>query len=56
MKLDGSDFSLWDSFGRYGGYGAGFATGLLGFIQVFWDSNRQAIQDKISETVVIYEK
>lgn len=56
VKLDGSDFSLWDSFGRYGGYGAGFATGLLGFIQVFWDSNRQAIQDKISETVVIYEK
>ncbi|HBS43105.1 MAG TPA: hypothetical protein DEA26_10520 [Oceanospirillales bacterium] len=56
VKLDGSDFSLWDSFGRYGGYGAGFATGLLGFVQVFWDANRQAIQDKIAETVVIYEK
>lgn len=56
VKLDGSDFSLWDSFGRYGGYGAGFATGLLGFIQIYWDANRQAIQDKIAETVVIYEK
>ena len=40
-------------FGRYGGYGAGFATGLLGFLQVYWDPNRQAIQDKISATVVI---
>ncbi len=56
VKLDGSDFSLWESFGRYGGYGAGFATGLLGFIQIYWDANRQAIQDKIAETVVIYEK
>ncbi len=55
VKLDGSAFSLWDSFGRYGGYGAGFATGLLGFIQIYWDANRQAIQDKIAETVVIKE-
>jgi uncharacterized RDD family membrane protein YckC len=53
MQLDGSSLSLWDSFGRYGGYGAGIATGLLGFIQVFWDPNRQAIHDKISATVVI---
>ena len=40
-------------YGRYGGYGAGFATGLLGFAQIFWEPNRQAIQDKISETLVI---
>ena len=53
IKLDGSTLDLWESFGRYGGYGAGFATGLLGFLQVFWDPNRQAIQDKISETLVI---
>ena len=32
---------------------AGFATGLLGFAQVFWDANRQAIHDRISGTVVI---
>jgi uncharacterized RDD family membrane protein YckC len=44
---------LWDSFGRYGGYGAGLATGLLGFIQIYWDPNRQAIHDKISATIVI---
>lgn len=53
IQLDGTGISLWDAFGRYGGYGAGFATGLLGFIQIFWDANRQAIQDKISATVVI---
>lgn len=53
ISLDGSKLGLWDAFGRYGGYGAGFATGLLGFMQVFWDANRQAIQDKISATVVI---
>jgi uncharacterized RDD family membrane protein YckC len=53
IQLDGTYMSAWDSFGRYGGYGAGFATGLLGFFQIYWDSNRQAIQDKISATVVI---
>jgi hypothetical protein len=53
IKLDGSTLNVWESFGRYGGYGAGLATGLLGFLQIFWDPNRQAIQDKISETLVI---
>lgn len=53
IQLDGTPLSLWASFGRYGGYGAGFATGLLGFAQVYWDPNRQAIQDKISSTVVV---
>lgn len=53
IKLDNKPLNLWESFGRYGGYAAGFATGLSGFLQVFWDPNRQAIQDKISETLVI---
>jgi hypothetical protein len=53
IQLDGTPLTLWDSFGRYGGYGAGIATGLLGFMQIFWDANRQAIHDKISATVVI---
>ncbi len=56
LKLDGSALTLWESFGRYGGYGAGLATGLLGYIQIYWDANRQAIQDKISETLVIYDE
>lgn len=55
VKLDGTAFSLWDSFCRYGGYCAGLATGFLGFVQIYWDANRQAIQDKIAETVVIFE-
>ena len=53
IKLDGKTLNLWESFERYGGYGAGLATGLLGFLQIFWDPNRQAIHDKISGTLVI---
>ncbi|MDT0602254.1 RDD family protein [Thalassotalea castellviae] len=53
IQLDGTPLSIWDSFGRYGGYAAGLATGLLGFLQIYWDPNRQAIHDKISATVVI---
>ena len=53
IQLDGTPLSIWDSFGRYGGYGAGIATGLLGFAQIFWDPNRQAIHDKISATIVV---
>lgn len=56
IKLDGEDLNLWEAFGRYGGYAAGFATGLVGFLQVYWDPNRQAIQDKISGTLVIDTK
>jgi len=54
VKLDGSPLNLFESFGRYGGYTAGLATGLLGFLQIFWDPNRQTIQDKIAETLVLY--
>jgi hypothetical protein len=53
IKLDNTPLNLWESFGRYGGYAAGLATGFMGFLQVFWDPNRQAIHDKISETLVI---
>ena len=42
-------------FERAGGYAAGFATGLLGFAQVYWDANRQAIHDRIVGTVVVRE-
>ncbi len=56
QMLNGGKISWWDAFSRYGGYGAGFATGLLGFLQVYWDPNRQAIQDKIVGTVVVFGK
>ncbi|WP_341503779.1 RDD family protein [Gallaecimonas sp. GXIMD4217] len=53
VQLDNGPITLWGAFGRYGGYGAGLATGLMGFLQILWDPNRQAIQDKVSGTVVI---
>jgi hypothetical protein len=56
LRLDGLPMTLWASFERFGGYAAGLFTGLLGYAQVYWDRNRQAIQDKISETVVIRER
>ena len=56
VRLNGEPLSLFLSLERAGGYAAGVATGLLGFAQVLWDPNRQAIHDKIAETVVIREK
>lgn len=54
VQLDNQPLTLWASFSRQGGYGAGLATGLIGFAQILWDPNRQAIQDKVASTVVIY--
>ncbi|MDX1546331.1 MAG: RDD family protein [Rhodothermales bacterium] len=53
VRLDGQPLTLWVAFERFGGYAAGIATGLLGFFQVYWDDNRQAIQDRIAGTVVV---
>lgn len=55
VQLNGKRLTVWDCFNRYGGYAAGFATGLLGFAQIYWDDNRQAIHDRISFTVVLDE-
>ncbi len=55
VMIDKRPLNWWLSFERAGGYAAGFATGLLGFAQVFWDPNRQAIHDKVSETIVIQD-
>jgi uncharacterized RDD family membrane protein YckC len=53
VRLDGQPLSWWHAFERAGGYAAGLATGLLGFAQVYWDPNRQAIHDKVAGTVVV---
>lgn len=53
LRLDGEPITWWAAFERAGGYAAGFATGLLGFAQVYWDANRQCIHDRISGTVVV---
>ncbi len=55
VRLDGEPITWWVAFERAGGYAAGLATGLLGFAQVWWDSNRQAIHDRIVGTVVVVE-
>lgn len=55
IRLDGEPISLYIAFERAGGYAAGLATGLLGFAQLLWDPNRQAIHDKIAGTVVIMD-
>jgi hypothetical protein len=55
IRLDGKPVGWWMAFERFGGYAASFVTGLLGFIQILWDRNRQAMHDKITETVVVLE-
>lgn len=53
VQLNNKPLTLWGAFGRQGGYSAGIATGLLGFLQIFWDPNRQAMQDKLADTLVL---
>ena len=53
VRLNNKSIGLWYSFERFGGYAAGFATGLLGFFQIYWDANRQGIHDKIAAKAVL---
>ena len=55
-RLDGEPITWWVAFERAGGYAAGLFTGLLGFAQVYWDANRQAIHDRIVGTVVLDDR
>jgi RDD family protein len=55
VRLDGQPITWWHAFERAGGYAAGLATGLLGFVQIYWDPNRQGIHDKVAGTVVILD-
>ena len=53
MELSGRPVTLMLCLKRFGGYAAGMATGGLGFLQVWWDPNRQALQDRAAHTVVV---
>jgi hypothetical protein len=53
VELTGKPLGLMMCFGRYGGYAAGLATGGMGFLQILWDANRQAVEDKLAHTVVV---
>lgn len=53
VELTGKPMTVFRCLKRYGGYAAGMATGGMGFAQVLWDPNRQALQDKAAHTVVL---
>lgn len=53
VELTGQPVTVMRALKRYGGYAAGMATGGLGFAQLLWDPNRQAIQDRTAHTVVL---
>ena len=55
VKLDGTAISYWVAFERFGGYAASLFTGMEGFLRILWDRNRQGLEDKLAETVVIRE-
>jgi hypothetical protein len=52
-KTNGTPFTFFDGFVRHGGYIAGIAMGLTGFLKLLWEPNRQAVEDRIAGTVVI---
>jgi uncharacterized RDD family membrane protein YckC len=53
VELSGQPLNPLRGLKRYGGYVAGMATGGLGFAQVLWEPNRQALHDKAAHTVVL---
>ncbi len=55
VRLDGQPLTWLPSLERAGGYAAGLATGLMGFMRVFWDRNRQCVHDRIVGTVVVLD-
>jgi uncharacterized RDD family membrane protein YckC len=55
IRLDGKPMGWWLSFERFGGYAASLSVGLLGFVQILWDRNRQGLHDKACETVVVMD-
>jgi uncharacterized RDD family membrane protein YckC len=48
--------SFWHCFERALGYAAAGVEIGLGFLQIFWTTNRMCLQDQIAETIVIQEK
>jgi|GEM_PF-206691 len=56
LRLDAQPIGWWVALQRFGGYSASIFTGLLGFFEIFWDDNRQGLQDKLVHTVVIDER
>ena len=55
VRLDGKPLGYWVSFERFGGYAASLFTGFEGFLRILWDPNRQGLEDKLAETVVVVD-
>jgi uncharacterized RDD family membrane protein YckC len=55
VRLDGKPLGYWVSFERFGGYAASLFTGFEGFLRILWDPNRQGLEDKLAETVVVID-
>jgi len=53
VSLTGERMGFWQSVERALGYGAAVLEGGLGFVQFFWDRNRQCAQDRLAETIVV---
>lgn len=53
VKINGTPLKFFDAFIRQGGYVAGVAMGLIGFLKLLWEPNRQAVEDRIASTVVV---
>ncbi len=53
VSLTSERLGAWQSAERALGYGAAVLEGGLGFLQFFWDSNRQCAQDRLAETIVV---
>jgi uncharacterized RDD family membrane protein YckC len=56
VEITGKPMATMLNLKRFGGYLAGMATGGLGLVQLVWDPNRQALQDKAAHTVVVDER
>jgi hypothetical protein len=55
VHVNGRPITWWTAFERFHGYAASMITGLIGFLQILWDPNRQCLHDRVAETVVIRE-
>ena len=53
VRVNGQPITFFDAFVRHGGYVAGVAMGLTGFLKLLWDPNRQAVEDRVAGTVVL---
>lgn len=53
LKINGQPFTFFDAFVRHGGYVAGVAMGMTGFLNLLWEPNRRAVEDRIAGTVVV---